>query len=342
MLLVAVGGLVSMVLIGLAFFRVDFAGGGVHFAARFDFQSWLQRLPSNLPWVLPFMVLAATAPALRAIVWGRTVPAPVPAWRQRYRALALGGLINNTVPGHLGIFAASWFLFRGTGTPLPAALSSLLLTKLLEFGALVTFTSALAVVAHLRGLHQVPAGPMLAIGFTALVVFTVVLVGARRWAPRLSRRLLAAGRLRRLAAGLDTVAHGLVAVGSPRRLLAGWLLAGGPVVVATMAYGMALWWMGVGPFLLGGGLLLGALTFAQLTPGLPTTVGIYYLVCTSAARALGVEDDRAATLAVLTHVATATTNVLVGLVAALLNHHRLRELFRFRGVMNAPVPSTPH
>jgi len=338
--------LLSAVLAGLAFFRVSFSDGALHILPRFDLREWIERLPSHLPWVIPFMALTATLTALRAIVWGRTLPAPDSGdltpppgspigWRARFHALALGALVHNALPGHLGALASAWVLSRGGGPPLPASLASFLLAKLLEFGALFGVTALLAAIAHLQGVQGIPIRPMLWAGAIALVVFTVALGSARRFAPRLAARLAARGRLPRLVRTLEALSSGLTAVHSPRRLLAGWLLAFLPVLASALAYALALHHVGGRGFLLGGGLLVGAVTFSQMTPGMPASIGIYYLVCTATARALGVSDEQAAALAALSHLAQNTTHILVGIGAALAHHEGVRDLLRVRAEVRA-------
>jgi Lysylphosphatidylglycerol synthase TM region len=337
--LVGVGAtLISVVLAGLAFFRVTLIHGALRIHPRFDFAAWIERLPSHLPWVIPFVALTATLSALRAIVWGQTLPeSERPAsWRARFHALALGGLVHNALPGHLGALVSAWVLSRGGGGPaFPAALGSFLLAKALEFGALFGVTSLLALIAHLRGVTGLPVRSMLWAGGVALIVFAVALAGARRFAPPLAARLAARGRLPRLAKALETLASGLTAVHSPRRLVAGWLLALLPELVTALAWGLALRHVGGRGFLLGGGLMVGAVTFSQLALGVPGTMGLYYFICAATARALGVPDDQAAALAVLSHVAQNVAHSLVGIGSAIAHHEGLRHLLRMRAEVRA-------
>ena len=342
--LIALAALASAVLIAFAFFRVSISDGHLLLVPRFHFGQWAARLPSHLPWVIPFMVLTATLPVCRAMVWGRTLPGvevgytPLP-WRVRFHAVALGGLMNNAVPGHLGPLGSAWVLSRHGGPRVAAGLASLLLAKLLEFGALCATMVILALAARARGVAGVPARPVLVAGLVALVVFVLAMASARRLAPALAARLDARGRLPRLTATLRVLASGLVAVGRPRHLGAGFLLAFGPVVASSLAYGLALGHAGAPDFLVAGGIMLGALTLAQMTPGLPTGVGIYYFVCTATARAMGAPDEAAAAVAVLSHAATVVTHVLVGLISAAAHHEGLRDLFRARGAPDAVPPA---
>jgi hypothetical protein len=328
--------LISALLAALAFFRVTFSEG-LRIVPRFDLREWLERLPSHLPWVVPFVLLTATLSALRAIVWGRTLPGEgrAPTWRDRFHALALGGLVHNLLPGHLGALASAWVLSRGGDLPMPTALGSFLLAKALEFGALLGVTALLALIAHLSGVTAIPVRPMLWAGVVAVVVFALALAGARRFAPRLAARLAARQRLPRLEKALEALSAGLAAVHSPRRLLSGWLLAFLPVMVSALAWALALRHVGGRGFLLGGGLMVGAVTFSQLAPGIPGTMGIYYLICASTARALGVSDDQAAALAVLSHLSQNVGHSLVGIGAALTHHEGLRDLLRLRAAVRA-------
>jgi hypothetical protein len=338
-LLGVVAALFSAVLAALAFFRVSFPDGHLRIVPRFDFASWLEQLPSHLPWVVPFIVLTATLAALRAIVWGRTLPATADgrraSWRMRFHALALGGLVHNVVPGHLGGLASAWVLAREGGLRLPAALASFLLAKLLEFGALFGVTALLAIAARLRGVGTMAVRPLLWAGGIALCAFVVALAGARRFAPVLARRLADRNRFPKLVTALQAVSTGLAAVHSPRRLLAGWLLAFLPVLASALGYALALRHVGGQGFLLGGGLILGAVTFAQMTPGLPSSIGLYYLICAAAARALGVPDEQAAALAALSHLSQVTGHILVGVASAIAHHDGLRDLLRFRAEVRA-------
>jgi hypothetical protein len=337
--------LLSALFAALAFFRVTISDGRLQILQRFDLGHWIEQLPSHLGWVVPFIALTATLSALRAVVWGRTLPLPdgelglvrTPRWRARFHALALGGLVHNVIPGHLGVLASAWVLSRERGgPPMPAGLASLLLAKLLEFGALFGATVLLALLAHLGGVAALPVRPMLWAGGVALAVFVVALLGARRFAPRLAARLAARHRFPRVVSALHAIAGGLAAVRSPGRLLLGWAAGFLPVLASSLAYGLALRHVGGHAFLLGGGLLVGAVTFSQMTPGLPSSIGLYYLVCAAAARALGVADEEAAAVAVLSHVSQMAGHVLVGVVSAIAHHEGVRDLLRIRAAVTAP------
>jgi hypothetical protein len=87
--------------------------------------------------------------------------------------------------------------------------------------------------------------------------------------------------------------------------------------------------------LLGGGLVLGAISLGQLTPALPIGPGLHYAIAAWAARALGVEAAEAAALAALSHAATVVGHLAVGTVTALANRRELRTLIPRRAVSAA-------
>jgi len=337
---VTLGALASVALAAFTFFRIERSDGGLRLVARFDFGAWAASLPSHLPWVVPFAVLVASLSATRAMVWACALPPPAPGWASRFHAIALGSFVHNAVPGHLGVPAAAWVLHRHAGAPLAVALSSLLLAKLLEFAALVAVTMVLALVASALAVPAAPTGTALWAGLGALVVFTLALASVRRLAPVVATRLRVRGRLPRVSAALIAVSVGLATASSARRLLGGVALGLLPVVAAALGYALALRHMGVEAYLLGGGLLLGAVTLAQVTPGLPV-VGLYYVVCAGTARALGVADEPAAALALLSHIVGIMTHLVIGGAVALAHHDRLRELFQLRAQVRRPSVAAP-
>jgi hypothetical protein len=104
------------------------------------------------------------------------------------------------------------------------------------------------------------------------------------------------------------------------------LVAFAPVTLSALAFGIALAALEAPAGVLGGGVLLGAVTLSQFTPGLPIGIGVHYLVAAWAARELGATAPNAAALAALTHAATVAAHLAVGLVAALARRHELAQL----------------
>jgi hypothetical protein len=337
-----VGIAVSAAALGLAFFRPQQRADGWTLVPRFDFGVWWADLPGHLTWLIPFLLLSASLPALRAFMWGFTAPAPPPSYGARYHAIAVGALVHNTMPARLGLLVTAIFAGRRVQRPVVEMLASLLVAKLLELAALV---ATIAAVLPLMGAVSGQAGGGQPFGRTALAGVAVVavlgllLVGLAGAAPRLARGLRRRGRTPRLAGFLEALATGVRGVGSVRRLLLGLLAALAPVAANGLAYGLALVHAGAASGLWGGWLLLGALTLGQFTPGLPVGTGVYLLVCSWAARALGADDGSAAAVAVLTHVGTFAANLTVGAVSALIHRREIRGLFSLRRSLRAQSPA---
>jgi glycosyltransferase 2 family protein len=334
--LAVAGVLVTALLIAGVFFRID-TSSSFSVVPRFAISQWLAALPSHLPWVVPMLILAAALPALRAWLWGTTLRRPAPRYGTRFVAIALGALVNNTLPGRLGLLGSAYVLARRSSRPVSEVFGSLLLAKLLEFAAVVGVTGALLGAAHAAGFA--PPGfarPMVA-GAVALVVFAAAAAAVARWAPRQTLSSTARPRFPRLSALVTGLRSGLDAVGSAPRLAAGFAIGLLSVAVAALGYGLALAHVGAPSGLLGGGLVLGAISLGQLTPALPIGPGVHYAIAAWAARALGVGAAEAAALAALSHTATVVANLAVGSVTALAHRRELRTLIPRRRTTEAPA-----
>jgi hypothetical protein len=353
-LLVALALTISACLAALAFFRVGWqdGGGGVGVGGtgliltpRFPIGAWLAALPAHAGWVAPFALLFAAQMPMRAVLWPLALPEPRPRPRDAYHALALGGLANNVVPGKLGVAASAWVLRRWVRGSFTTLLSALLLVKLAELAALVILGAALVLVvqARLGGTGLLGRAVLGGVGLLALLVAAALAAahGSAAIARRIDRRSSASGsdarasagaRRHRAAAVVAALGQGLEALRSPRRLgvLAAAALA--PVSAGALAYGLALDALGARAGIAGGGLVLVAITFGQLTPGLPIGLGVHYFVVAWAARQLGVAAADAAALAALSHAATAATHVALGLGSAVVRRSSLRALWGLRRV----------
>jgi uncharacterized membrane protein YbhN (UPF0104 family) len=326
--LVAIALALGALLVSLVFFRVGWSGRPT-FTPRFELHGFVGRLPAHLRWLAAFAALSALLPAARALVWRAVIPRPPPRYPDAFHATALGALVHNTVPGKLGPLAAAWVLARTERRAFAPALSSQLVSKLLELGAIVALGAAAAVAST-------EDGAVARVVFAGAAVFAVLAsaaaalaVGAPRAAARLGRRLPRAG------AALASLGEGMVGAGSPGRLARALLLAAVPAVCAALAYGLPLRAMGVEESAPGGALLVAVIAFGQFTPGLPIGAGVYWSLAAWAARQLGASAEDAAALAILTHAGTVAVNVVVGGTSALLRRGAVVELFRRRREVEA-------
>jgi hypothetical protein len=319
------GGLVSLALIALAFYRLETRP--LRLVARFSLSAWFGELPSHLPWVIPFVLLTLALPPLRALLWGTTLPRPVPTYGARLLAVALGGLIHNVLPGRLGLLGSAYVLGRRAGRPVAETFAALLLIKLLELAALVATTAITLAILQAGGLAGTGLRRLVGGGTIALAIFIAAAVATARWAPR-ARLLAASARpwVQRVGTLIAELGSGMAAVGAPGRLALGLLIALAPIAASALGYGTALAALDAPAGILGGALLLGAITLSQFTPGLPIGAGVHYVVAAWAARELGVTPSRAAALAALTHASTVVANLAFGLTAALARRRELSAL----------------
>lgn len=324
-----VAGLVlSTVLMGTAFFKPRIVDGALSLTPRFTIGAWIHDLPSHLPWVAAFALLTASIIPLRALQWRFTLGERAPAFGQRYHAVAIGAFFHNAIPGKLGEFVRAFILARRHKLPFFECLGSVLLCKLLELGALVTLV-AIALAGPLGGATPTLSTALfIAVGL-CVALAAVAILGARHAVP-LAKHLERRNKLPRLRMALLHMGNGLHATRSPRRLGLGLLASLGPVLAPAIAYGVALQALGVKNGLFAGGIVLGAISLGQLTPGLPVGMGMYYLTTSWAARSLGATPAQAAAFAALTHVATFTTQLLVGAISLAIHRIKPRELLRER------------
>jgi len=236
------------------------------------------------------------------------------------------------VPGKLGECVRSFLLARRHGIPFFESLGSVLVCKLLELVALLTVVS-IALVGPLGASFSDRLGPALAIAIGACVALLALALSGARWAAPVAAALERRGRLPKLRTALVNLGHGLQATRSPRQLGKALAASFGPVCASALAYGLALQVLGVERGLFAGGIVLGAISLGQLTPGLPIGMGMYYLTSSWAARTLGASEAEAAAFATLPHVATFSTQLLVGFVSLLVHRINPRTLLRQRAEM---------
>lgn len=337
-LVVALGVAVGATLVLVVFFEVSW-DGRISFAPRFPLGDFVRELPHHGRWLAGFVALVATLSAWRALVW-QLVMRPDARWADAYHATALGALVHNTVPGKLGPVAAAWLLARMEGRSFPPLLSSQLVAKLLELGALVAVgaVAALALGAEIAvgRVALAGAGVFLALAGAGAVIAWV--------APNAGARI--ARRLPRVGAFVTAVGEGLRNAGSPARLGVAAAAAFAPALTAAASYAVPLASFGVERPLAGGALVVAVITFGQLTPGLPVGTGLYWALSSWAARRLGASADDAAALALVTHAGMVATQLLVGGCSAVVRRGALRDLIRRRRTLveaaatGAALPAT--
>lgn len=325
--LALLGATLSATLAASAFFKVRFAGGPA-LSPRFPIGQWASELPVHLPWVAAFAALTVALLPLRALQWRFTLAEPAPRFGSRYHAVAIGAFFHNAVPGKLGEFFRAFFLARRAKLPFFESLGSVLVCKLLELAALV---SVVGIALAGPGSRFAPRlGVALALAGAVCVALVGLALAGARWALPWGLRLQERRRFPRVGRALANLGRGLSTVRSPRRMAAAFGASFGPVLASALAFGVALQALGVPRGLFAGGVVLGAVSLGQLTPGLPIGTGMYYLTSSWAARALGASPDQAAAFAALTHLASLVPQIAVGLVSLAVHRLRPRDLMRER------------
>ncbi len=322
------GALLSLLLFSTAFFHWDLSGGWEFLprpVPRFPMGRFLRQIPQNLHWLAIFSLFTAAVVPMRALQWQGALPERVP-FRERYHLLAIGVFVNNVLPGKLGDLTRSFLMARTRNLPFATALGSVAVCKLLEFYALMLILAAALLSPLSHALKPFLGGLKWAL--LALALLSMFLWILSRSAGRWSARLAASKhRWGWIARPLGQLHSGLGAARSSRRLAWVGLLSIPPVLAPAMGYGFGLEAIGVSGGLFVGPLVLGTIALGQV-PGLPATIGIYYLLTSWIARALGAPEEAAAAYAALTHLASLTTLLLLGTASVLIRRLKWSELRR--------------
>lgn len=301
--------LVSAAFLAWALHDVSFADLGRH-------------LRSARPgWMLAAVAVATLTFPIRALRWrwllhddaGLPIRAGA-AWH----AVALGFAANNVLPLRAGELVRSWVASRLGGVRLTAALSSVVVERLLDG---LTLVGLLALALLLPGLPpdvSMWGMPVARIATLAGLVFgggflaTLLLVLHPVPAERLVVRLAPASLAGRVVGLLEGMRHGLSALASPGRLagavawsLVLWLVNAASFVLAFRAFDL--------PVPASGALLLqGVLAFGIAIPTAPGYVGVFELVIRAVLQLYGVPPERGVSYAIAYHVTTFLPVILLG------------------------------
>lgn len=325
-------------LIGSAFFRPTFEGG-FRLVERFPLDEWFAALPSHLPWLGLFVIFSASVIPLRAWKWGYLLGAEKPRYADRYHSVAFGLLAQNVIPGKMGEPVRAYSLSRFSGLPFFKTLGTIAICKisdLIALVALVLISPAGPIFGSADGLE----GGLVGVGLAVPVLVTLLVLTALH-APRIAGWLEARNKAPRLARTLRHLADGIRGA-TPAGVAKHVLATGVAIFSVSMGYTVALGGVGVeGVGLLSGVVLLAAITLGQAPPGVPAGLGMYYLSASWAARMLGATAEQAATIAVLTHLATVISHAGVGFASVAVKKVKLRDLVPIgKGKGKAAVPAT--
>src|SRR5262249_2720400 len=224
-----------------------------------------QQLPRHLPYLLVFTFLSALMTPLRAIQWQFTLRRKVPFW-DRFHLVAIGALAQNVLPGKVGDVTRAFLLARKEGIPFVESLGSVAVCKLLEVVVQIVATALVLSGPMSTAIGPFARGLRIATAICAgLAILTLILA---RYSERLSAALGRRGRWPRLQTFLRNASSGLAAMRGFKAFMRALAWSAGPVIAAALGYGIGLQALGVRAGILGGMVVLMAITLGQSTLGM--------------------------------------------------------------------------
>jgi glycosyltransferase 2 family protein len=268
------------------------------------------------------VVIATLTYPLRLVRWrlllrdtdGGALPA-LPLWH----AVAIGFMANNLLPFRAGELVRLIAATRLAGARFSAVLSSVAVERIFDGLSVVALLSVALLVSELPpdvavgGISLRHAAQAAGTVGAAALVAAVLVVAFPRWAERVVRRILPAGRLAdRLVGLLEGLRHGLAVLRSPALLagtivwsLALWMTNALAFYVALKAFNIPVGYSGA---LLMQGILVFGIT-VQLTPGF---VGQFEAAIVAALALFRVPNDLASSYAIAFHATTFVPIILLG------------------------------
>lgn len=313
--------------------------------------SWSWRFPPGELWAVLrghplafalFGLAEAVALPLRAWLWRYVLPRGIATQPQRYHAVALGALAQNVLPARAGELVRALALSRSApGLGRTRSLTTVATSKLAELAALLTFVALapLSIDLSSPGLSAFRRGAYVGgAALLALVGLAVLLTRARGRTHRIEAALRhLPGKLgKKLAVGIEELAHGASACGSAKRVGLAYLAALATVGAAVAAFMLALWGVGATHSFGAAVVVLGAVSLGMSLPSSPSGLGVYHFVCMYALTTLGVDPARAAAFALSTHLLGTSVNIGLGMLSLARGHESLQGLLRGEEPVRAP------
>lgn len=292
---------------------------------RFSVSAFRHALGANLPWLVVFTLLSAAMLPLRAVQWQKTLEKPTP-FRERWHFVNIGAAVHNLLPGNLGDVTRAFLLARTQRLPVVVGLGSVAVCKLLELATLVIIAALALSLPYWNRLPEL-AEALEAAAWLFVALATAVVLLARFSGP-LAGRLMRAGRWQRLQFLLRHVDAGLGTARSVKGMLIALAFSFPPNMAAALAYGIGLRAIGVEHGILAGPIVLALIALGKGTPGIAPGPGLYILITSWAARALGASAEDAAAFALLTNIATGLSHWIPGLMSLAIRRVRWSELKR--------------
>ena len=316
-----VGIAITLLCLGLAFYRVD-VDGLLGALAGADYTL-----------VAPAVVLWLIGYVARTLRW-RTILAgsPVGSLFELFGVLMVGFATNNLLPARLGELARAYLLRRRTGLRKTFVLASIFLERVFDGLALVAVIVVLSALVELPGWgREVEAAA--AILFVGVAVCVIMLLYRHELAARIVAYLARPlpGRIGTFAVGaFGAFVHGLSSMRSPGVVAGTSLLS---VVVWTIEWAAyfavaSAFNLGLTPVQLAAAcaFLLVVVNLGIMLPAAPGYVGTFQFFAVSALAVWGVPREPALAVAIVAHLAQYVLVTGIGLAFFGREHVSLRAM----------------
>lgn len=294
----AAGAVISLFCLWFAFKDVDF-----HALSRsLDHVGW--------GWVVSSMLLGYFGLVIRSFRWSYLLPmSPNVRFTNLLSATFIGMMANNILPARVGEVVRAWLLGRREGVPVPEALGSIVLERLLDvIAALVILGGCLALSPDLgdraSGLLERAGSLVFAIALVAIILLSVLArcrTAVLQWGQRRTSRMTATWA-RRGMDGFEKFVQGLDG------------LRGGRQIATLAVLSLLIWAISIASFqMVAEGLSLQVspiqmslvfviVLFGVAIPSAPGFVGTFHGFCVAGLTMVaGMEPTPAATFATLVH-----------------------------------------
>jgi uncharacterized protein (TIRG00374 family) len=260
-------------------------------------------------WVIATALLNLANTAIEAVRWRLLAKPVAPDVRLRstFNGLLAGTLGNVSLPFKLGDGARAYVFAEAEGIPFAAAVSTVVLDRILDMAGFVVLAALTALVTPLplRVAHVVPRA-VAGLGAVCALLFTLTWRRRRRLAaPPRTGRVLA--HVERFRAGLSALHTGHLLVPAVGAAALSWTMKMSLVWTMFQAFDLSL------P-LVASAVLLVVVNLGIAVVGTPGNVGSFELASIGGLRLFGVADDVAFSFAAALHVTEVLPVVVLGLV----------------------------
>jgi uncharacterized protein (TIRG00374 family) len=267
-------------------------------------------------WPLVALCFASVPLSMLLKVWRQRYlfgEVPTPAVAPLYSALYIGYLMNTVLPGRVGEFVRAFLIGRQKDIGVPAALTSIVLEKLLDLATLAILLVVLILVTPLPAWATPMAYTSAAAVGAGLVTFGLILVFRRQVTFLVASIDQRVGPLRRLglAALANSFLDGLAGLGRSRSLpgLIFWSIVVWASSAASLWVGLE--GVGVSVGLTGVLLTLVVTNIGMAVPSAPGYAGVFEGLVVLALLPYGIGETQALAAALVLH-ATVFGNFIVG------------------------------